>query len=102
MPAAARSSTSPATSGASGPTTTRSTPRSRASATRSPSGRHSTPSAAMPALPGRREHLGRPGAAQQRADERVLAPAAADDQDPRRHCQSAAMKSSIGMAVSVS
>ena len=52
IPEAARSSTSPATSGASGPTTTRSTSRSRASATRSSPGRHSTPSAAMPALPG--------------------------------------------------
>ena len=52
MPAALRSSTRPATSGASGPTTTRSTSRSRAASTTSPGGRHSTPSRAMPALPG--------------------------------------------------
>ena len=56
----------------------------------------------MPALPGAAEHLGGLRAAQQRADERVLAPAAADDQDPRAICYSAAMKSSTGMAVSVS
>ena len=84
MPAASSASTSPATSGASGPTTTRSTSRSRA--------RHepATSSADIEARGVRRDarvarraqQLGRLRAAQQRADDRVLAPAAADDQDP--------------------
>ena len=48
----------------------------------------------------RGEDLGRLRAAQQRADERVLAPAAAHYEDPGHY--SAAMKSSTGIAVSVS
>ena len=55
-----------------------------------------------PRVPGGGQQLGRARAAHQRADERVLAPPAADDQYPRRHRQSAAMKSSIGIALSVS
>ena len=47
---------------------------------------------------GRAQHLGALGRAQQGADDRVLAPAAADDED----LQSAAMKSSMGIAESVS
>ena len=45
------------------------------------------------------EHLGALRGAQQRAHDRVLAPAAADDEDAH---YSEAMKSSIGIAVSVS
>ncbi len=47
---------------------------------------------------GRAQDLGALGRAQQGADDRVLAPAAADDED----LQSAAMKSSMGIAESVS
>src|SRR5215210_2925614 len=57
MPSSPSASTRPATSGASGPTTTRSTARSLAARTSpstssAPTARHSTPSRAMPALPG--------------------------------------------------
>ena len=52
-----------------------------------------------PGVPGRAEHLRRLRRAQQRAHDRVLAPAAADDENPG---QSAAMKSSIGIAIRVS
>ena len=45
-------------------------------------------------VPGRAQDLGRLRRAQQRADERVLAPARADDEDPH----TAPMKSSIGIA----
>ena len=55
----------------------------------------------MPALPGRGGHARALRAAQQGAHERVLATAAADHENARGH-YSAAMKSSIGMAVSVS
>ena len=99
MPAAASSSTSPATSGASGPTTTRSTSRSRASATRSSAATHSTPSRAIPAFPGAASSSGRRGL---RASVRVSAcsrPPAPDNQYAR---QRAEMKSSTGIAESVS
>ena len=55
-----------------------------------------------PRVARRRDHLGGLGAAQQRADERVLAPTAAHHQHSRGHGYRAAMKSSTGMAVSVS
>src|SRR3954449_6215519 len=66
MPASSSASTAPATSGASGPTTTRSAPASRAAATipgtsSAPTGRHSTWSRAMPALPGAQSTSGRCG-----------------------------------------
>ncbi len=53
---------------------------------------------------GRAQQLRRRGRALQRAHERVLAPAGADDEDPRGHAaaQIDAMKSSIGIAGSVS
>ena len=107
MPASPSLSTRPSTSGASGPTTTRSArqsrrPRGRAPAHRSASaGRHSTPSRAIPALPGAAATRGRCGLRRERAHERVLAPAAADYENAWGHYR-AAMKSSIGMAVSVS
>ena len=50
---------------------------------------------------GRGQHFRRLRAPQQGPDERVLATAAADDEDARRH-YSAAMKSSMGIALSVS
>ena len=52
-----------------------------------------------PGVPGGAEHLRRLRGAQQRAHDRVLAPAAADDENSG---QRAAMKSSIGIAISVS
>ena len=55
-----------------------------------------------PGVAGRRQDLGVLGTAPKRAHERVLAPAAADDQDPLRHRYSAAMNSSMGIADSVS
>ena len=88
MPAAVSASARPATSGASGPITTRST-RSWTAADTS-RGMSSAPmsisraSRAMPGVPGRAQDLGAAGRARQCMDERVLAAAAADDQDPRR------------------
>ena len=67
----------------------------RASAAGSSAGASSTrASRRMPAFPGRAQHLGRLRRAQERPDERVLAPARADDENPH----TAPMKSSIGIA----
>ena len=52
-----------------------------------------------PGIAGRGEHLGTARAAQQSADERMLPPTPSNDQDP---AQSEAMKSSTGIADSVS
>ena len=60
---------------------------------------HLIRSPAMPAFPGAATHLGVLRAAQQRTHDRVLAAAAADDEDLSRRGQSWAMKSSTGMAV---
>jgi hypothetical protein len=51
-------------------------------------------------VPGRREHLGVLRAAQERAHDRVLATAAAEDEDLSTGAQSCAMNSSTGIAVS--
>ena len=97
-PSAASASARPATSGASGPTTTRSMPASRAaraSAAGSSAGASSArASRRMPAFPGAHRTSGACGERSERADERVLAPARADDEDPH----TAPMKSSIGIA----
>ena len=97
---AASASASPATSGASGPTTTRSTPASRAaraSASRLAGRRVERPRVAPdPRVARRAQHLRRLRRAQQGANERVLAPARADDEDPHTD----PMKSSIGIAES--
>ena len=74
IPAASRASTSPATSGASGPTTTRSTPSAAAAETiprtsSAPTSRQRA-SAAMPALPGAHSSSGAPP---ERASARTIA-----------------------------
>ena len=55
-----------------------------------------------PGVAGRAQHFGRLRRAQQRAHDRVLAAARADDEDPhaRSRAQIEPMKSSIGMAAS--
>ncbi len=97
-PSAASASARPATSGASGPTTTRSTAASRAArasaATSSAGASSARASRRMPALPGAQSSSGRLRGARERPDERVLAPAAPDDEDPH----TAPMNSSIGIA----
>ena len=82
-------STTPATSGASGPTTTRSGVMSRAAPRTAPgsprsSGRVSA-SRAMPTLPGAHTILGLARRARQRVDDRVLARAGAEDEDRLAH-----------------
>ena len=97
-PAAWQRSTKPATSGTSGPITTRSIPAAAIFAGSSaPS--NGAASRAIPAFPGRAEHFRRLRRAQQRAHDRVLAPTTADHENS---AQRAAMKSSIGIAIKVS
>ena len=85
IPASSSASTRPATSGASGPTTTRSTASSRAAATSAVDVLGADVEAARvgrdPGVAGRAEDLGRARGARQRAHDRVLAPAASDDED---------------------
>ena len=85
MPASRTASETPATSGASGPTTTRSAPIEVASdATAGPSIRSTACSVAtspMPGLPGAACTSLTAGSLRQRERERVLAPAGADDED---------------------
>ena len=88
MPAWRSSSATPATSGASGPITTRSTSRLRARPSRlSPSSARTgwqSPSSAMPGLPGRRVQLRERRCLGELPRERVLASARADDEDLHR------------------
>ena len=85
MPASSSASTTPATSGASGPTTTRSTrARRRRGDDRVDVVGGDIEAAGVggdPGVAGRAEQLRRVRRAGQRADDRVLAPAAADDED---------------------
>ena len=87
IPASASASATPATSGASGPTTTRSTVASRAAATIAPTSSRPTSSslasAAIPGFPGAHRTSGALRGAVQGLDDRVLAGAGAEHQDPR-------------------
>ena len=69
-------------------------PRGRVPRRRRRARRAAAASRRMPALPGAHSSSGAWGERAQRADERVLAPAGADDEDPH----TAPMKSSIGIA----
>ena len=100
MPSAASASTRPATSGASGPTTTRSASLARGARPRRPSGQAGHAVAGDAGVAGGQSTSGAGGCAE-RAHERVLAPARPDDEDTATR-YSAAMNSSIGIAVSVS
>ena len=83
-PAALRRSTSPSVNGSSGPTTTRSTRSRVAAATRPSTSSTATSSrrasSAIPGFPGAQRISDCRGRAGQRAHDRVLAPARADDQ----------------------
>ena len=86
MPAARRASARPSTSGASGPTTTRSTRselarETSASTSSTPTGWH-VARLAMPGVAGRAVELAEPRAAAERVREGVLATASAHDQHP--------------------
>ena len=102
-PAAAHASASPATSGASGPATTSSTPAAAAARARpstSPAPTSSTPaSRRIPGLPGAHSTSGRCG---ERTSARTIACSRPPPPTTRTRTYSEAMKSSIGIAVSVS
>ena len=104
-PAAAHASASPATSGASGPTTTSSTPAAAAAAGEALDvaggvGDVSTPaSRRMPGLPGAHSTSGRCG---ERPSARTIACSRPPPPTTRTRTYSEAMKSSIGIADSVS